>query len=51
MMRITLDRVCCLDFEASGLGDGSYPIEVAVVGCATLECRSWLIQPALQWLS
>jgi hypothetical protein len=46
-----LDCVCCLDFEASGFGERSYPIEAAVVECATLECRSWLIRPSPRWMS
>jgi hypothetical protein len=51
MMRLPLDGVCCLDFEASGLGDLSYPIEAAVVDCATVQCQSWLIRPSSRWAS
>ena len=50
-MPVSLDGVCCLDFEASAVGDQSYPIEAAVVDCATLECRSWLIRPTPRWQS
>jgi DNA polymerase III epsilon subunit-like protein len=51
LMAFSLERVCCLDLEASGLGERTYPIEAAVVDCATLECRSWLIRPTPRWLS
>jgi hypothetical protein len=47
---IPLDSIFCLDFEASAVGPGSYPIEVAVVDCATAERTSWLIQPIEAWL-
>ena len=50
-MPFSLESVCCLDFEASALGDRSYPIEAAVVDCATLDCRSWLIRPTPRWRS
>jgi hypothetical protein len=46
-----MKRVCCLDFEASALGERSYPIEAAVVDCDTLECHAWLIRPSPRWLS
>ena len=51
MIPVSLERLCCLDFEASALGEGSYPIEAAVVHCSTLEGRSWLIRPSPRWLS
>lgn len=50
-MLLPLDNVLCLDFEASALGPGSYPIEVAVADCASGECRSWLIKPTPDWIS
>ncbi len=46
----SLENVLCLDFEASGLGRSSYPIEVAVVDCLTTACTSWLIRPMADWL-
>jgi len=46
-----MERLCCLDFEASALGERSYPIEAAVVDCATFACKSWLIRPSPSWLS
>jgi hypothetical protein len=46
-----LDNVLCLDFEASAIGVGSYPIEVAVVDCSSAECHSWMIRPTERWLS
>src|SRR5437660_64889 len=46
-----MEHLCCLDFEASALGERSYPIEAAVVDCATLKCQSWLIRPSPRWLS
>jgi hypothetical protein len=48
---LNLDNVLCLDFEASALGPGSYPIEVAVVDCASTACSTWLIAPTPAWLS
>jgi len=45
-----LEGILCLDFEASGLGRSSYPIEVAVVDCSTTACTSWLIRPSEEWL-
>jgi hypothetical protein len=48
---LPLDDFVCLDFEASALGKGSYPIEAAVVDCATGGCRAWLIQPTPRWLT
>lgn len=50
-MPLPLDNVLCLDFEASALGLGSYPIEVAVVDCRSTACRTWLIRPMPEWLS
>lgn len=41
--------VMVLDFEASGLGKGTFPIEVAVVDVDTTETRSWLIRPTRVW--
>jgi hypothetical protein len=48
---VLLKNVLCLDFEASGLGPGSYPIEVAIADCESGECTSWLIRPTETWLS
>jgi len=47
---LRLENVLCLDFEASGLGRSSYPIEVAVVDCSTTASTSWLIRPTDDWL-
>jgi hypothetical protein len=33
MIPVSIEGVCCLDFEASGLGDRGYPIEMAVIDC------------------
>lgn len=41
----------CIDFEASTLGPGSFPIEVALAEVATGAVRSWLIRPAMIWLA
>lgn len=49
-MQISLESVACLDFEASSLGRTGYPIEVAVVDCATGGCSAWLIRPTDEWL-
>lgn len=49
-MQISLESVACLDFEASSLGRTGYPIEVAVVDCATGRCSAWLIRPTDEWL-
>jgi hypothetical protein len=51
MKQFSLKNVICLDFEASGLGAGSYPIEAAVADCHSGECESWLIRPKEEWLS
>lgn len=52
-MRIFTDEVslpCFLDFEASGLGTNSYPIEVAwSLPSAEIEC--YLIQPHTEWIN
>lgn len=40
----------CLDFEASGTGPRSYPIEVAIAVVATGVTREWLIAPTPAWL-
>lgn len=37
-----------LDIEASGLHDGSYPIEIAVVDDG-LNVREWLVRPEPDW--
>jgi DNA polymerase III epsilon subunit-like protein len=50
-MPLSLDNIVCLDFEASALGPGSYPIEVAVADCASGDTRSWLIHPCEAWLA
>lgn len=51
-MRIFTDQValpCFLDFEASGLGKDSYPIEVAwSLPSEKIECH--LIRPAREWI-
>ena len=39
-----------IDFEASGLQPGCYPIEVAVVRAADGWNRCWLVMPTYQWL-
>jgi hypothetical protein len=41
--------VLCLDFEASGLGPQTYPIEVALADPASGHVTSWLIKPAPAW--
>lgn len=46
-----LDNILCLDFEASAIGKGSFPIEVAVADPRTGALHSWLIRPADQWLA
>src|SRR5262245_50126549 len=48
-VRPALENVLCLDFEASGLGPGSYPIEVAIEDCRSSACTSWLIRPTELW--
>lgn len=50
-MHLPLDDIYCLDFEASGLHVGSYPIEVAVADCASGDCIAWLIKPTHNWIS
>lgn len=47
----SLENIVCLDFEASALGPGSYPIEAALVACETTDGASWLIRPTDKWLS
>ena len=42
-------RIAVLDFEASGLDDASYPIEVAWGLFSTYEIESHLIMPAPDW--
>ena len=48
-MQLSLENILCLDFEASALGPGSYPIEAAVVDCQSTVCTSWLIKPTKVW--
>ena len=45
-----LERLLCIDFEASALENG-YPIEVGVAEVATGAVRSWLIRPSETWLA
>ncbi len=49
-MSHVLDNIVCLDFEASELGLGSFPIEVAVAEAKTGAISSWLIRPTDYWL-
>lgn len=44
------DRVLTVDVEASGLGPGTFPIEIALCDVATGETQSWLIRPTEEWL-
>lgn len=44
-----LDDYLCIDFEASALAPGSYPIELGVADPATAAFRSWLIRPTPEW--
>jgi hypothetical protein len=54
----TTNRICYIvDLEASALGPGSYPIEIAIADTAEGKdddshrtARSWLIKPTAQWL-
>jgi len=41
----------CLDFEASGIGQHTFPIEVAVADPTSGEVQSWLIRPTPEWLA
>lgn len=50
-MPLPLDGILCLDFEASALARGSWPIEVAVADCTSGATRSWLIRPLDVWLA
>jgi hypothetical protein len=50
-MALSLENILCLDFEASGLGPQSYPVEVAIADCNSTEFTSWLIRPAQEWLA
>jgi hypothetical protein len=43
-------RHAFMDFEASALGPGSYPIEVAWGWVDTFEIESYLIRPTDEWL-
>ena len=45
-----LDHVLCLDFEASALGPGSFPLEVALAEAKTGEVYATLIRPTEDWL-
>lgn len=47
---ILSDRVLTIDVEASGLGPGTFPIEIALCDVATGETQSWLIRPTKEWL-
>lgn len=49
-MKPLLDNILCLDFEASALGQGSYPIEAALADVATDEVYAALIRPTGDWL-
>lgn len=49
--KFALDNIVCLDFEASALGRGSYPIEAGIAVCRTGETQSWLIRPARRWIT
>jgi hypothetical protein len=46
-----LDNILCLDFEASALGQGSFPVEVALADPKTGELYSRLIRPTDSWLT
>ena len=46
-----LEGIFCLDFEASALGPGSFPIEVAVADAKSGALCSWLIRPTDAWLT
>jgi hypothetical protein len=50
-VKVPLDNILCLDFEASAIGKGSFPIEVAVAEACTGALHSWLIRPTDQWLA
>jgi hypothetical protein len=50
-MTINLDDVLCLDFEASGLGDKGFPIELGIVAVTSGQSWEWLIRPTDGWLS
>ena len=45
----SLENFLCIDFEASALAPGSYPIELGAADPATGACRSWLIRPSPEW--
>lgn len=49
IVQLPTEDILCLDFEASALGPGSYPIEVAVADCQSTLCTSWLIRPTDEW--
>lgn len=45
-----LEGVFCLDFEASSLDRGGYPIEVGIANTRSNSVSAWLIRPAEEWL-
>lgn len=49
MRLIKLSDIVFLDIEASGLGDGCYPIEIGLVHAASLIGWSALIRPPESW--
>jgi hypothetical protein len=49
IVQLSTKDILCLDFEASALGPGSYPIEVAAADCQSTLCTSWLIWPTDEW--
>lgn len=51
MLDLSKENILCLDFEASSLKPGSYPIEVGITDVATGATRSWLIRPIEQWIT
>lgn len=46
-----LERFLCIDFEASGLGPRSYPIEIGLADPVTGAVYAWLIRPHPRWLA
>ena len=51
MTDLTSETLLCLDFEASSLRVGSYPIEVAIADVVSGVTHAWLIRPTAQWLA
>ncbi len=45
-----LEGFLCVDFEASALMPGSYPIELGVADPVSGAFQSWLIRPTPEWL-